>query len=260
MSVPRSSTLRTRTPPPERPTVRRSTQGPSYAGAIAAPPPPHPITDAHRPDRRRRARRAATALVALATITLASACSDLLDTNSADAVVQIEADDQSQVLLTRQEVLASASTWGGTRVGEQTTGADETALEFTLPGSNLEIALAAIGDLDARVVATTIDVDAAQIERAPTTTRPGDEPADPSETQVRLRVEVTEAAPAGAGAVVQLIMAVFSVIGMVATVGWVLRWWRRRGERTVPPRRNIDRVDLRDDPPTQETPRVPPQW
>lgn len=200
----------------------------------------------------------ALALAGLASLA-ATGCSDLLDTN-ADAVVQIEADDQSQVLLTRQEVLASASTWGGTRVGEQTTEANETALEFTLPGENLEIALAAIGDLDARVVATTIDVDAEQIDRAPATTVEGADPPDPADSRVRLRVEVTEAAPAGAGAFFQLVMAVFSVIGMVATVGWVMRWWRRRGERSVPPRRNIDRVDLREDPPTQETPRVPPQW
>jgi hypothetical protein len=189
-----------------------------------------------------------------------SGCSDLLDTNSADAVVQIEADDQEQVLLTRQEVLTSASTWGGTRVGEQTTEANETALEFTLPGENLEIALAAISGLDARVVSTTIDVEADQIDRAPTTTVEGDEPPDPAETQVRLRVEVSEATPAGAGAFLQLLMAVFSVIGIIATVGWIVNWWRRRGDRTVPPRRNIDRVDLREDPPTQETPRVPPQW
>jgi hypothetical protein len=71
---------------------------------------------------------------------------------------------------------------------------------------------------------------------------------------------VTEASPGGAGALVQLVMAVFSVVGMVATAGWVMRWWRARRPGTEPPRRNIDRVDLRDDPPTQETPRVPPQW
>jgi hypothetical protein len=206
---------------------------------------------------RRRLLAAAGACVVLVGL---GGCSDLLDTNSADAVVQIEADDQAQVLLTRQEVLTSAGTWGGTRVGEQTTDASETALEFTLPGENLDLALSAIGDLDARVVATTIDVDAQQIDRAVTTTVEGGEAPDPADSQVRLRVEVTEAAPAGAGAFVQLVMAVFSVIGIIATVGWVLRWWRRRGDRTVPPKRNIDRVDLREDPPTQETPRVPPQW
>ncbi len=205
-------------------------------------------------------RRLAAALGAALALTVLGGCSDLLDTKSADAVVQIEADDQAEVLLTRQEVLASATTWGGTRVGEQTTEANETALEFTLPGENLEIALSAISALDARVVATTIDVDAEQIDRAPATTVEGADPPDPADAQVRLRVEVTEATPAGAGAFLQLVMAVFSVIGMVATVGWIMKWWRRRGNRTVPPRRNIDRVDLREDPPTQETPRVPPQW
>lgn len=200
-------------------------------------------------------------MVVAACAALAGAgCSDLLDTNSADAVVQIEADDQAQVLVTRQEVLASAATWGGTRVGEETTEADRTALEFTLPGQNLELALSAISDLDARVVSTTIDVDAEQIDRAPTTTAEGASPPDPADRQVRLRVEVTESPSAGAGAFLQLVMAIFSVIGVVATIGWILNWWRRRGDRTVPPRRNIDRVDLRDDPPTQETPRVPPQW
>lgn len=196
----------------------------------------------------------------VAVAVLVGGCSGLLDTDSVDAVVQIEADDQAQVLRTRQELLASADTWGGTRVGEQTVAADETALEFTLPGQNLEIALGAIGELDARVVATTIDVDAEQLDRTPPTTAEGETAPDPTDTQVRLRVEVTEATPAGAGAFLQLIMAVFSIIGVVATVGWLVSWWRRRGERTVPPRRNIDRVDLRDDPPTQETPRVPPQW
>lgn len=197
---------------------------------------------------------------AVAVALLVAGCSGLLDTDSVDAVVQIEADDQAQVLRTRQELLASAGTWGGTRVGEQTVAADETALEFTLPGQNLDIALGAIGELDARVVATTIDVDAEQLDRTPPTTVEGEPPPEPADTQVRLRVEVTEATPAGAGAFLQLIMVVFSIIGVVATVGWIVGWWRRRGERTVPPRRNIDRVDLRDDPPTQETPRVPPQW
>jgi hypothetical protein len=199
-----------------------------------------------------------TAVAVVASMVLLAGCSDLLDTDSADAVVQIEADDRAQVLLTRQDVLASASTWDGTRVGEQTTEPDQTALEFTLPGENLDLALAAIGQLEARVVSTTIDVDAEQVDRAPTPTDAEDEPADPA--QVRLRVEVTEAAAPGAGAFVQMVMAIFSVIGMVATVSWILGWWRRRGHRTVPARRNIDRVDLRDDPPTQETPRIPPQW
>jgi hypothetical protein len=190
---------------------------------------------------------------------LTTGCSDLLDTNKADAVVQIEADDQPAVLQTRQEVLASAPTWGGTRVGEQTTKPTESALEFMLPGENLDMALGALGRLDARVVSTTIDVDADQIERPTTTAAEDGDTPDPTEGQVRLRVEVTEASPTGAGAVVRLVMALFSVVGMIATVMWIVNWWRRRGEHLTP-RRRIDRVDLREDPPTQETPRVPPQW
>ena len=186
---------------------------------------------------------------------LATGCSDLLDTDKADAVVEIEAADQPAVLQTRQEVLAGAPTWGGTRVGEQTTAADSTALEFVLPGANLEMALGALGRLEARVVSTTIDVDAEQIDR-PVTSTDGSE-AEPEDGTVRLRVEVSEATGAGPGALLRLVMALFSVVGMVATVLWVLGWWRRRGEH-VPPRRRIDRVDLRE-PPTQETPRVPPQ-
>jgi len=188
-------------------------------------------------------------------------CSDLLDTGRSDAVVVIEADDQDGVLRTRQEVLASAPTWGGTRVGEETTAGSETALEFLLPGESLEIALGALGRLEARVVSTTIDVDVDQIER-PTTTPEGEEP-DPDANKVRLRVEVGQTAPAGAGALLRVVMALFSVVGMVATVMWIVNWWRRRAEH-LPPRRRLgtgDRtLDLRSDPPTQETPRVPPQW
>ena len=131
---------------------------------------------------------------------LATSCGDLLATNQADAVVKIEADDQPAVLQTRQEILASAGTWGGTRVGEETTQPNETALEFSLPGENLEIALGALGRLDARVVATEIDVDAQQIDRAQTpaeSTGTATAP-DPADSKVRLRVEVTQAASVGA--------------------------------------------------------------
>jgi hypothetical protein len=233
-----------------------STPGPFPARSTTAR-----LTTARLTTARLTTARAAACLAAVLVVVLgATGCSDLLDTGQADAVIQLEADDQDQVLLTRQDVLASAPTWGGTRVGEQTTEPNETALEFTLPGENLELALSAISELDARVVGRTIDVDPSQVDRTPTTTEPGQDPPDPAERQVRLRVEVTEAAPAGAGAFVQLLMALFSVIGVVATVGWVLRWRRGRHPTAPPPRRNIDRVDLREEPPTQETPRVPPQW
>ena len=203
---------------------------------------------------RRTLAAAAAGLLAMT----AAGCSDLLDTDKADAVVQIEADDQAGVLATRQDVLAEAPTWAGTRVGEETTAADSTALEFMLPGQNLEMALGSLGRLDARVVSTTIDVDVEQIERSTTPPAEGEDP-DPTEGMVRLRVEVDESAAAGPGAALRVVMALFSIVGMVATVSWILSWWRRRGDH-VPPRRRIDRVDLRGDPPTQETPRVPPQW
>ena len=47
-------------------------------------------------------RRLAAALGAALALAVLGGCSDLLDTKSADAVVQIEADDQAEVLLTRQ--------------------------------------------------------------------------------------------------------------------------------------------------------------
>ena len=199
-------------------------------------------------------------LVLCCATVLAAGCSDLLDTKRADAVVQIEADDQSQVLRTRQEVLASAPTWDGTRVGEETVEANETALEFTLPGANLETALGAIGQLDARVVTTTIDVDATQVDRGPTTTSTDGSSEDPSERQVRLRVEVTETGPAGAASVLRVIVVVFSIVGVVATFRWLAGWFAARRRRAAPQRRRIDRVDLREGPPTRETPQVPPQW
>lgn len=199
-------------------------------------------------------------LIGIVAIAAAASCSDLLSNGSADVVVEIEADDQAQVLRTRQEVLATAPTWAGTRVGERTTGADETSLEFSLPGDKLELALAALDELDARVVSTQIDVDVDQIDRTPTTLDDRGEPPDPASRTIRLRVEVAQAGSPGAGALVGLVIVVFSLVGMVSTVGWIVRWWRRRDETSVAPRRIIDRVDLRDDPPTQETPRVPPEW
>lgn len=195
--------------------------------------------------------------------TLLSGCSDLIGDTKADVVLELEADDEAQVLRTRQEVLASAPTWSGTRVVERTSSPDESVLEFTLPGGDLDLALSSLGQLDARLVTTEIDVDPEQLDRTPPTTATGDGPAggtDPGERTVRLRVLVKEASPAGVGPLLQLVMAVFSLVGMVATVGWVLRWWRDRGDRALPPRRRIERLDLREDPPTEETPRVPPQW
>jgi len=194
---------------------------------------------------------------------LATSCGDLLSTHPADAVVKIEADDQPAVLQTRQEILASASTWGGTRVGEETTRPDETALEFSLPGQNLEIALGALGRLDARVVATKIDVEAQQIDRAqvPSTVAGSTSAPDPADSAVRLRVEVAQAPAVGAGGFLRFVMAIFSLVGMAATAIWVTNWVKGRSQPKAPRRaRRIENIATVEDPPTQETPRVPPQW
>ena len=191
--------------------------------------------------------------------TAGSACSSL-GSGKADVVLRLRAEDRSALQRTRHEVLTSAGTWGGTRVGEETTAPDETALEFSLPGHNLDIALGALNALDAETVETHIDVDPEQVDRV-TAPPEGEETAEVA--PVRLRVEVTEAPAAPAGSLGRMVLAIFSVVGMVATAGWILRLWRRRGEaleQRAPRTRNIDRVDLREDPPTQETPQVPPGW
>lgn len=204
-----------------------------------------------------------------ACVFLATSCGDLLSTKQADAVVKIEADDQPAVLQARQEILASAPTWGGTRVGEETTQPNQTALEFSLPGENLEIALGALGRLDARVVATKIDVDAQQIDRSQSSvtssasggTSGPSQNAKPAENKVRLRVEVAEAASTGSGGFFRLIMAIFSLVGMVATAMWITNWVKGRSKpKSRPRRRRVENVATFEDPPTQETPRVPPEW
>jgi hypothetical protein len=189
-------------------------------------------------------------------------CSDLLDRSRADVVVRLEAADEPAVTRVRQDALAGAPAWGGVRVGERTGDVGESALEFTLPGENLDLALGALRDLDARVVSTEIDVDAEQIERT-TTTAAGEAARNaPAEAgRVRLRVEVTRAAPGGADAAARTVMSVFSIIGLIATVRWIREMVRSRRRRRERPRtRRIERLDLRDDPPTQENPRVPPGW
>jgi len=206
---------------------------------------------------RRAVPRALFAALLLATV--GTGCSSL-GSDKADVVLRLEAEDRAALQRTRHEVLTSAGTWGGTRVAEESTEPDETALEFSLPGQNLDIALGALNALDAETVETLIDVDPEQVDR---TTAPPEGESAGEVPSVRLRVEVTEAAAAPAGALGRMVLAIFSVIGMVATAGWVLKLWRRRGEaleQRAPRIRNIDRVDLREDPPTQETPQVPPGW
>ena len=184
---------------------------------------------------------------------LLAGCSGLTD--QADATVVLQAEDQPAVLRLRQELLDQAGSWGGVRVGESTAEQQgDTALTFSLPGQNLDAALGSIGRLDARIASTSIDVKPEQVDRnAPPTTSGG---GDTGPERIRLRVEIGAEDTAGAGAVLRLVMAVFSVVGMVATALWVLNWWRRR-HGDPPEGRRARVVDITGDPPTQETPQVP---
>ncbi len=195
----------------------------------------------------------------------AAGCSDL--GNQADATIRIDAEDRNQALQLRQELLQQAPSWGGVRVGEDTAEKEgEISLTFSLPGRNLDAAIGGIQSMDADVDSTSIDVDRKDVERTTTTAgASGGTPSESDDGEITLRVDVT-AAPeaAGAGAVLRLLMAVFSVIGMVASALWISHAWKRRfgREESPRPRRRIGGADLDvdvdlSDPPTQETPRVP---
>jgi hypothetical protein len=200
-----------------------------------------------------RLRRTAAAVGLLVAALAPAACSDLL-AESEDVVVRLEAADRAAVRRVRQDVLAAAPDFGGVRVGEQTVDTGSSALVFSLPGDRLDIALGLLERLDAEVVETDIDVDVRQLERdaadAPSTDDTGRRGAAGADDGiVRLRVEVEGA--------LRALMALFSVVGVVATARWArerLGGTRRRGRRHVEP------LDLRGDPPTEETPRVPREW
>lgn len=183
-------------------------------------------------------------------------CSDL--TQQADATVDIAAADSNQATQLRQDLLQRAPSWGGVRVGEDTSEQrGDISLTFSLPGRNLDAALGAIHALDADIESQSIDVERGDVER--TTTSQAGTPSADDDGQVTLEVNIgSQPDAAGAGALLRLVMAVFSIIGMVSTVLWIGRAWKRRfgtEDAPRPRRRNID-VDI-SDPPTQETPQVP---
>lgn len=174
--------------------------------------------------------------------------------------MKIDAADRPQALRLRQDLLDQAPSWGGVRVGERTAEqAGDISLTFSLPGRNLDAALGSINRLDADIDTTDIDVDRAAVDRTATTAANpsfrGTAPASAPE-QVRLRVDIAARAQPGAGALLRLVMAVFSVVGMVATVVWIVGAWRRRFSEERPQRRRRRVVDI-SDPPTEETPVVP---
>ncbi len=197
-----------------------------------------------------------TALVVVALAT--GACSEL--GNRADATVKIDARDRPEALRLRQELLDQSSTWGGIRIGERTVEQEgDISLTFSLPGKNLDAALGSINHLDAQIDSTDIDVDRTDVDRTVTTVTTGtsrDADAAASDGQIRLRVEIAATPEPGAGAFLRLVMAVFSVIGMVATVMWISHAWGRRFPKEPPERRRRTIVDI-SDPPTAETPIVP---
>ncbi len=202
---------------------------------------------------------AAALCAALVVIALATgACSEL--GNRADATVKIDARDRPEALRLRQELLDQSSTWGGIRIGERTVEQEgDISLTFSLPGKNLDAALGSINHLDAQIDSTDIDVDRTDVDRTATTVATGTSrgtDANASDGQIRLQVLIASKPDTGAGALLRLVMAVFSVIGMVATVLWVRSLWKRRFPKDPPERRRRTIVDI-SDPPTAETPIVP---
>lgn len=211
-----------------------------------------------RPPRPAPSARLLTALAATAIglLVVLTGCSDLTD--RADATVTIDAQDRAHALRLRQELLDQSSSWGGVRVGERTTERDgDASLTFSLPGRNLDAALGSIRRLDGELDSTRIDVDRSEIDRnAPSTSAPAGTRSDADDGEITLRVDVQSSTPAGAGAFVRLVMSLFSVVGMVATVMWIGNAWRRRFPRERPPQRRRV-IDLGGDPPTEQTPTVP---
>lgn len=205
---------------------------------------------------------AALLCTTLALVALPAACSEL--GNQADATVKIEAADRPQALRLRQDLLDQAASWGGVRVGERTAEQQgDISLTFSLPGRNLDAALGSINRLDADIDSTDIDVDRSAVDRTATTaasrsprTGTSGNPTGDADGQIHLRVDIAAKAGPGAGALVRLVMAIFSVVGMVATVMWVVGAWRRRFSQERPQRRRRRIVDI-SDPPTEETPVVP---
>lgn len=192
--------------------------------------------------------------VALVVVTVAfTGCSGLGD--QADATVKITAKDGAQALRLRQDLLDQSASWGGVRVGEKTTEKEgDTSLTFSLPGHDLDAALGAIHRLDAQIDSTDIAVERTDVDRTATTASSTPSARNPTDGQILLRVDVSSRPQAGAGALLRLVMAVFSVIGMVATALWVTGAWKRRFSRQRPERRRSI-VDI-SDPPTAETPTV----
>ncbi|MGB6058674.1 MAG: hypothetical protein WBF71_10450 [Microthrixaceae bacterium] len=228
----------------------------------------------HRPARSGVARRVLLLVgLVLATTALGAgltSCSDLLEPNKPDAVVSIPVEGAKSLDEARKEVKEEATAIGGVRVGEDTTDPDRVVLEFMLPGKNLDAAVAALERLNANsatpgAVSTEVDVDEKKLtEEASTDPAKGSggKAKDEEAGRVRLRVEIAK--EAGSSALVTALgamMLLFSIIGLVTSIRWLLRkLGMGRRQELGPPSRRVGRPDLDLDPPTQETPLVPRQY
>ena len=191
-----------------------------------------------RPPAKRSWRRIGAVLAVVTALTcLFTGCASL-SSNKTDAVVQLQADDQPGVLRTRQQLLSQSPSWGAVRVGESSQeDKGTTALTFALPGPNLDIALGAINRLDGvDVTGTDINVERDQVDRTATTTSPdaSSSSADKDPQQVRLRVEISEKKPGGAGALFQLLIVLLALFGVIDGLIRLAHWFRRRSDAQDP--------------------------
>ena len=120
-----------------------------------------------------------------------------LDTSNADARVQIQLRKGATVDAARQEITQlAASTWQGTRVGEQSESDDQVKVVIAMPGANLDGAVSTLRRYSgAESVQVTIDVEPEQLELPKQSADDGGSAA-PAES-VRLEVDISESSSAG---------------------------------------------------------------
>jgi len=171
-------------------------------------------------------------------------CSSITE-SKADATVKLQAEDQPAVLRLRQEILTGSKTWGAVRIGEESSDSDrDSVLVFSLPGPNLDAALGGLNRLDATIESTDIDVDPEKLDRSVTTTIASGTAAETESQNIRLKVQIEAARGAGFGGFFRLLMAIFSVVGVIVTFRWAVRGWRHLEDRW-----RARRDDRRDDGP-----------
>ena len=127
----------------------------------------------------------------------------------------------------------------------------DSVLVFSLPGPNLDAALGGLNRLDATIESTDIDVDPEKLDRSVTTTIASGTAAETESQNIRLKVQIEAARGAGFGGFFRLLMAIFSVVGVIVTFRWAVRGWRHLEDRW-----RARRDDRRDDGPGGPTGRT----